>query len=207
MLRFLPLLFLSAAAAGADTVPSPPPQRPSFFSLETPLQMAGQAGGGLAGALALGWIGAGIGSSRAHQACLERIDPDFSDECGWSALGGAVAGFMIGAPIGHALGALATGALEGKRGAPVAALSALAGDAAMVFLAVGLHSALDGRLFPNGSMDPILVPVTIAGMIAIPVVTQSLWDYRVRIYLRPGVALGATAADTRYALRFAEVGF
>jgi hypothetical protein len=77
----------------------------------------------------------------------------------------------------------------------------------MVFLAVGLHSALDGKLFPNGSMDPILVPVTIAGMLAIPVVTQSLWDYRVRVSLQPGVALGATAGDTRYALRLAEVRF
>lgn len=196
---------MNAALAAAEPVPTDP--RPSFMSLETPLQMAGQVGGGLAGALLLGWIAGGIGSERAHKSCLESIDPDFSDECGWSALGGAMIGFLIGAPIGHALGTLGAGALEGKHGAPVAALSALAGDAAMFGLALGLHAALDGKLLSNGKLDPILIPVTITGMLAIPVATQSIWDYRVRIALQPGVALGATAEENRYALRFAEVRF
>jgi hypothetical protein len=205
MKRFLFLLLLNAAGSAAAPVPTDPHR--SFLSLETPLQMTGQVGGGLVGAVALGWIGASIGAERAHRSCLEGIDPDFSDECGWSALGGFLTGFIIGAPIGHALGALAVGALEGKHGAPVAAASALAGDAALFFLALGLHSALDGRLLSNGQLDPILIPITIAGMFAIPVATQSIWDYHVRVALEPAAALGATEADTRYALRFAEVRF
>lgn len=206
MMRFILPLLLGAALTGAAPAPEAP-ARPSFTSLETPLQMAGQAGGGVLGAIAFGWIGANIGASRAKHACLEDIDPDFSDECGWSALGGAMLGLTLGAPIGHALGALSVGALEGKHGAPVAALSAIAGDAGMFLLALGLHSALDGKLLPNGRLDPILIPLALGGMVAIPIVTQSLWDYHVRIALEPGVALGATAEETRYALRVAQVRF
>ncbi|MBW8890109.1 MAG: hypothetical protein JF616_20330 [Fibrobacteres bacterium] len=205
MKRIYFLLLLNAVLAGAASVPMA--SRPSFLSLETPWQMTGQAGGGLGGALVLGWIGAGIGSHQAYRSCLENIDPDFSDECGWSAFGGAAIGFLIGAPIGHSLGALTVGLLENKHGAPVAAVSALVGDAAMVLLATGLHSALDGKILSNGKLDPFLIPITIAGMIAIPVATQSIWDYRVRIALQPAVALGATAGDNRYFLRFAEVRF
>jgi hypothetical protein len=203
-------LALGASLAAAAPAPAPgtaAPARPAFLSLETPLQMAGQVGGGLSGALLAGWIGANIGATRAHNACLEDIDPDFSDECGWAALGGGMVGLMIGAPIGHALGALSVGALQGKHGAPVAALSAIAGDAGMLLLAIGLHSALDGKVVPNGKLDPFLTYAAAAGMVAIPVVTQSVWDYHVRIALEPGVALGATAEETRYALRVAQVRF
>jgi hypothetical protein len=206
-MKLFPCLLLAvfARAAGADAPLAA--SKPPFLSLETPLQMAGQAGGGLVGALAVGWIGANIGSSHARHRCLERIDPDFSDECGWAGFGGAVIGFLIGVPLGHALGALSVGALQGKHGAPVAAVSALAGDVALFFLARGLHDGLDGKLLSNGSLDPILIPVALAGMVAIPIATQSIWDYRVRIALQPGVAPGSSAAGTRFLLRFAEVGF
>jgi hypothetical protein len=198
-------LLLCASVACGDPIPEAP--RPSFWTLETPLQMAGQAGGGLLGALVAGSFGAGIGSTQARNDCLEDIDPDFSDECAWAGFGGAVGGFMIGAPIGHALGALTVGFVQDKHGAPVAAAAAVVGDAVMLLIAVGLHSALDGKLLPNGKLDPILVPMTIAGMVAIPVATQSVWDYRVRIALQPGMALAASAEDMRYLLRLAEVRF
>src|SRR4051812_18327987 len=120
LLFIFPLMIVVWAGADADL--GPVEGRPAFTSLETPWEVTGQVGGGLLGALALGWIGGGIGASRAHKACLERIDPDFSDECAWSSFGGAVTGFLIGAPIGHALGTLAVGSLQGKYGAPVAAL-------------------------------------------------------------------------------------
>jgi hypothetical protein len=205
MQRISITLFLAASLACAGAEPTG--SRPSFFALETPWQMAGQAGSGLLGALVVGSIGANIQSGKARRECLADIDPDFSDECAWAGLGGAVGGFMIGAPLGHALGAWAAGSLQGKHGAPLAALSAVAGDVVLVLVAAGLHSALDGKLVPYGSLDPILISATLAGMVAIPVVTQSMWDYRVRVALQPGVAPGASAEDTRYLLRLAEVRF
>jgi hypothetical protein len=209
MKAFSTLLLMGAFLASADPLPaeSRASGPPSFFTLETPLQMAGQAGGGVLGALVAGSIGAGIGSKNARQNCLDGIDPDLSDECAWSGLGGALGGFMIGAPIGHALGALTVGLLQDKHGAPIAALSAVAGDVALVLIALGLHSALDGKILPNGGLDPILVPMTIAGMVAIPIVTQSFWDYRVRVALQPGLALGAAPEDNRYLLRLVDVRF
>jgi len=206
MQRFPFLLLVAIAWAGAADAPRTFPN-PPFLSLETPWQMAGQAGSGLLGAFVAGWVGASIEADRADKTCRERIHPDLGDECAWAGFGGAWTGFLIGAPIGHALGALSVGALEGKHGAPIAAVSALAGDVALFFLARGLHDGLDGKLLSNGSLDPVLIPVALAGMVAIPIATQSIWDYRVRIALQPGLAPGSTAAGTRYLLHFAEVRF
>lgn len=199
----------AAAVPGLAGLPAPrePESRPDFSSVETPLQITAQVGTSVVtsvlGAVVLG----SIMSNRASSRCRESIDPDFSDECGWSALGGLVAGVMIGAPVGHSLGTLAVGSIQGKAGAPLAALSALAGDAAVFFLAMGIHEGLDGKLMPNGELDKFLIPLSIGGMLAIPVITQSLYDYNVRFPLRPRISFGATPEKTRYAMELVQVGF
>ena len=199
---------MTAAAPGVAGIPAPrEPERPDFSSVETPLQITAQVTTSVVtsvlGAVVLG----SIMSNRASSRCRESIDPDFSDECGWSALGGLVVGAMIGAPVGHSLGTLAVGSIQGKEGAPFAALAALAGDAAVFFLAVGIHEGFDGKLLPNGELDKFLIPLSIGGMLAIPVITQSLYDYNVRFPLRPRVSFGATPEKTRYAMELVQVGF
>ena len=116
-------------------------------------------------------------------------------------------GGMIGIPVGHALGALTIGLLQDKQGAPLAAASAIVGDVAMVLLAVTAHNFLDGKIAANGKLDPILIPITIGGMVAIPVITQSIADYKLRIGLQPNVSLGPTPEETRYALQVAQLRF
>ena len=170
-----------------------------FLRKETPWQMAGQAAGGLGGAVAGMWIGSTIGASQARSSCRERIDPDFSDECGWSVLGGFLGGAMIGGPIGHALGAGLAGVAQKKRGVLWTMASAVAGDVVIFSGAVALGSAFDGNA------GPFLVGVTALAMLAVPVATQSILDYRLR-YLVPtagispggGVRAGLVLAEARF---------
>jgi hypothetical protein len=191
------------AATGPDSGTAS--RRPVFWQVETPWQMAGQAGAGIGLALAGGLVGAKIGGDAAGARCRENIDPDFSDECGWSALGGIVTGFIIGAPLGHALGTGLAGFAQGKRGVPYAMLAAVLGDFLLAYGAVAVHEGLDGRLLSNGELDPLLIGVTVVSMAALPVATQSILDFRMR-YLAPtagfspraGLRLGLVLAEAKF---------
>ena len=206
MKTLLALSLLSASLAAAAPAPTPV-SRPSFFETESPWQMTGQATSGILTALVGGMVAGAYMETHASHKCREDVDPDFTDECGWSGLDGFVTGFLIGAPIGHSLGTWLAGSLQGKQGAGIAAVSALAGDVAIFFLAQAAHNAIDGKLLPNGRLDPFLVPVSTMSMLAIPVATQSLYDYQVRFPLHPRITLGATLEKTRYAMDLVQVGF
>lgn len=203
---------LSAAAPNLAGLPASKPEpdwnpRPDFLAAETPWQMTAQVGTSVVTALLGGAVLGTIMSNQAVAKCRETIEPDFSDECGWSGLGGLIAGLIIGVPVGHSLGTLTVGSIQGKKGAPLAALAALAGDAAVFFLALGIHERFDGKLLPNGQIDKLLIPLSVCSMLAIPVVTQSLYDYHVRFPLQPRVSFGATPDKNRYAVDLLQVSF
>lgn len=191
---------LSDIAAGRD--------RPPFFSAETPFQMLGMAasgvGAGMVGALIMG----GILSGNEKDACREeRREPDGDDfGCGLAGLDGMIKGFMIGFPLGHAAGAGLAGYVQGKRGVALAMISAVAGDFALGLLAFELHERYDGKWLANGELDPWLIYGTIVGGIAIPIATQTIYDYQVRFPLRPRIAFGP-GGNTRMRMEVVQVGF
>jgi hypothetical protein len=204
-IAWLPCLALSPALAAPGSESGTSSRPAGFWRNETPWQMLGQAGAGIGMALIGGIVGANIGGKEADARCRERIDPDFSDECGWSALGGMVTGFAIGAPLGHALGAGLAGFAQGKRGVPYAMLGALVGDVVLASGAFALHDGVDGLWLPNGRLDPFLIGVTLLSMAAVPVATQSIFDYRLR-YLAPTAAF-SPRAGLRLGLVLAEAKF
>jgi hypothetical protein len=184
------------------------PKRPDFREAETQSQITGLLSGELVGGLAAALIGASIGSKRAASHCREHIDPDFSDECGWAGLSGALQGMAIALPLGQALGTTLAGAMEGKRGnILITTAAAYAGDLALFFLATGLHNSLDGKVGPNGTLDPILIGVTGVAMATIPVAAYTLSDYHVRFPLRPSVEPGKDLRTTRVSLQILQAHF
>lgn len=56
-------------------------------------------------------------------------------------------------------------------------VSAVAGDFALGLLACHLHERYDGKWLENGDLVPWLIYGTIIGGIAIPIATQSIYDY------------------------------
>lgn len=198
----------------SDTIPKAlapisethPATRPGFWQAETPLQVSGMFAGevlvGLGGAI----IGANIGASRAKSRC--RDNESENDECGWAGLGGALIGMAIALPLGQGLGVSLAGMVQGKKGNALVTIgSAIVGDLALFYLAGIAHNALDGKIVPNGGLDPILIGIAGAGMLMIPVATYTLWDYKVRFPFQPKVSLGPDLQSSRLGLQVVQARF
>jgi hypothetical protein len=199
----------SGQSAAAQRSVDPNPSAPNdYWQWETPGQVTGLVATELAMGMGVGYLGAMFGAKLSMQECHDQEDEDYTKDCSFGGLPGALLGLAIGLPLGQGLGVIFAGALEGKHGSPGFTLaSAYAGDAITLLALTSLYNAMNGHALNNGGSGIFFVGLGAAAMLAIPVATYTYGDYHARLAIEPNISLGPDRESTRIGARLVEVRF